>query len=143
MDIEFEPVIERLKQALKLKSDAEVASALGMSPSSFGERKGRGTLPFDRLLPLAYQRNVDVDWLLAGKVNQAVGESPGRYDKGVDVQLLATVIAGARTALRDRGVELSPAKEAKVIAWLYEHFKAKGQADEAAYTRFLDLILES
>lgn len=142
MASEFGPVIERLKGALGLHTDKDVAVALGMKPSTFGERRKRGTLPFEELIRVADSRNVDLRWLLTGRAGAEVQEPRTGNHVPVDVDLLATVIAGARSALRDRGVELLPAKEAKVIAWLYEHFQAKGQADAEAFSRFLDVVLD-
>lgn len=142
MDSGFGPVIERLKAALGLRTDKDVADALGMKASTFGERRKRGTLPFEELLRLADSRNVDLRWLLTGRQGAGAQEPRATYGTPIDVELLTTVIAGLKAELQSRGRQLQPAREAKVIAIVYEHFKAKGGADAAAFSRFLDLVLD-
>lgn len=62
----FEVVMSRLKQALGLQKDAELARALGLSTADFAHRKRRGKIPWDRVLEVASCHNISTDWLLTG-----------------------------------------------------------------------------
>jgi hypothetical protein len=66
--------LDRLKQALGVKEDQEVASALGLSRAALSERKRRGSFPVDKLKVLAAQRpdEVNVDFVLGAEPNQAL-----------------------------------------------------------------------
>lgn len=65
---------DRLKSALGVREDKEVAAALGMTAAAFSERKRRGAFPRDKLLALQATRpelQLDVDYVLFGQVARA------------------------------------------------------------------------
>ena len=80
-EFDFEAVINRAKLIAKVKTQNELAEALGMSTGDLSNRKKRGTLPFERLVELAYSRNVSVDWLLTGTEK----ELPSAHVAGVSL----------------------------------------------------------
>lgn len=63
----FSHVMDRCKKFLKIKNDCDVAKALGMSASTFNERKKRDSIPYSDLIKLADSENVDLNWLLSGE----------------------------------------------------------------------------
>jgi phage repressor protein C with HTH and peptisase S24 domain len=68
----FEDVISRAKVALKVNSDAELALAIGMSPTAFSNRKKAQSIPFDKLTDTLGSRNVDFRWVFTGSVDTSV-----------------------------------------------------------------------
>lgn len=64
----------RLKAALRLSKDKEVAEVLGLGEKAFNARKTRGAFPEKELRALAQQRpelGIDVDYVLTGITSQA------------------------------------------------------------------------
>lgn len=61
---EFNMVILRLKCALGLLQDQEIASALSISKESFAARKKRGSLPKDKIELLCLRRGIDPSTIL-------------------------------------------------------------------------------
>lgn len=74
MDL-FPDALARLKHALRVSKDGEVAEALGMTRTAFSERKKRGSFPEKELRALTQQRpdlGIDVDYVLTGKTQAAI-----------------------------------------------------------------------
>lgn len=96
----FDAQIGRLKGALQLKEDQEVAELLGMGKAAFSARKTRGSFPADKLRALAQQRpdlNIDVDYVITG-VAQAALEMIRAAQEGKPLQ---KVTADERALLVD------------------------------------------
>ena len=70
MDLfEFERARLRLKQAVGLQTDKEIAELLGLDASALNTRKTRGSFPRDALMALAESRpelKIDVTYVLSG-----------------------------------------------------------------------------
>lgn len=67
---DFDEKLFRLKQALDVSEDQQVAAALGMTKAAFSERKRRDAFPDDKVATLASTgalRSVGVDWVLTGQ----------------------------------------------------------------------------
>lgn len=65
----FDEATLRLKQQLKLTSDKDVASALGLSPVAWVGRKKRENFPTTEVFALAAKRpelGLDPDWVVTG-----------------------------------------------------------------------------
>ncbi|MGO1000857.1 hypothetical protein [Lysobacter sp. CA196] len=78
----------RLKQQLSVRSDKEVAEALGLSARAFHGRKERGSFPKEELLALKQRApQLDVDYVLYGTT--AV-ERAGNTERLLDFVKLAT-----------------------------------------------------
>lgn len=67
----FEAALLRLKGALALQTDKEVAAALGMDPSAFNKRKARGSFPEAEVRALAAERHFDADYVITGLAQTA------------------------------------------------------------------------
>ncbi len=66
---DFEDQLARLKTALALPEDQDVAELLGMTKAAFSARKSRGSFPVDKLKALAADRpklKLDVRYVLTG-----------------------------------------------------------------------------
>lgn len=66
----FDAELLRLKQALKVTSDQDVAAALGMTKAAFSDRKRRDAFPEDKLRAAAQlhpEWGVDVAYVLTGE----------------------------------------------------------------------------
>jgi hypothetical protein len=62
----FHEVIQRFRAALGLKSDKEIAAALGMKPNAFYNRRQSESLPYAELLVALEQHKMRSDWLFFG-----------------------------------------------------------------------------
>lgn len=69
----FEAALLRLKGALLVSTDKEVAELLGMSPNALNERKRRDSFPDDKVRALAARLHFDADYVITG-VAQAAQE---------------------------------------------------------------------
>lgn len=66
---DFEQRLLRLKQALHVAEDQEVAEALGMTRAALGDRKRRNSFPEDKLFALMSKRpdlKIDATYVLTG-----------------------------------------------------------------------------
>lgn len=66
----FEHAVLRLKQATGAKTDKEVGTLLGLTPTAFGERKRRDAFPVEKLMALVSQRpdlKLDVRYIVTGE----------------------------------------------------------------------------
>lgn len=65
----FVDILNRLKLALGVSMDKEVAQFLEVTPTAFAERKKRGSFPDEQLRLIAVKHsnlNLDVDYILTG-----------------------------------------------------------------------------
>lgn len=68
----FEAALLRLKGALLLQTDKEVAAALGMDASAFNKRKARGSFPVAEVRALALTHNFDPEYVITGVAQAAL-----------------------------------------------------------------------
>ncbi|WP_157039908.1 LexA family transcriptional regulator [Pelobacter propionicus] len=64
-EILIESIIEKLKTALGLKNDTEVAKALESDPRLLGTWKKRGTVPYEKIIKLCIRKNINLQWLFS------------------------------------------------------------------------------
>lgn len=67
--IKFSWALLRLKEALGIEEEQDIAALLGMSKAAFSARKARDSFPEDKLLALVAKRpdlNIDVAYVLTG-----------------------------------------------------------------------------
>lgn len=86
---DFDLQLLRLKQALRLTEDKDVAAMLGMTKAAFSARKVRQAFPADKVKALAADRpelNLDVKYVLTGKSDE--------LDRRLDALTKATRVAG-------------------------------------------------
>lgn len=98
--------IERLKKALNIISDMELASSLGLKQSDYSNRKNRGTL-LPLILPYALKNRISLDWLFSGegssKINELVMDpSFNLIVIGDIIELVESELAAIRTVMKPR-----------------------------------------
>jgi len=64
-ELNFNVIFDRLKSALNLKSDSQIAELIGMSTSAFSNLKKRGSIPFDKVIVLAKSNCINLDQLMS------------------------------------------------------------------------------
>ncbi|WP_342595495.1 S24 family peptidase [Salinicola lusitanus] len=60
-------ILERMKAALNLSSDKEVAEYFGVSPTSVHNWRRRGSVPYDECVSLAIAKKISLEWLILGE----------------------------------------------------------------------------
>jgi hypothetical protein len=68
----FEAALLRLKGALGMQADKDVAAALGMEASAFNQRKRRGSFPEKEVRALADKLHFDADYVITGVAQAAL-----------------------------------------------------------------------
>jgi transcriptional regulator with XRE-family HTH domain len=99
-DKNFLLVFSRLKQALRLTSDVDLASALAMSKAAFDKRKLRGSLPKQAIDNLIVERGLSPDYIYDGAGSVFVEDEHGHtWEQGFNQRLAAELGADARAWL--------------------------------------------
>lgn len=65
-ELNFSAIMERLKQATRTSKDKEVAEMLGLSITSFSNRKRTSAVPFEEICKAAITRKLNINWLFTG-----------------------------------------------------------------------------
>lgn len=100
LKLQFEPVMDRLKEAVGAQSYAELGRMIGMSTSAYANRKRAGSIPYDSVIPLAYSRNISIDWLLFGeRPDSELGRQAANSQPVIDAELLTRVLVTMKRAL--------------------------------------------
>jgi len=73
--VDFVGVMERLKQALDIRSDRSLAERLGTSSNAYANLKKRGALPFDKVIILAMKHDLSIDDLLCNNAAISANKS--------------------------------------------------------------------
>ena len=72
----FEERLKRICEAIGVKTDTDLASALGIKPPSVAGAKKRSAIPGDWIEKVAKDYHVSADWLLFGRGPMRLGEQP-------------------------------------------------------------------
>lgn len=104
-------VIGRLKTALRLRTDVELAEYLSVRQNTISGWKSRDTLDYKKIIEICDMNNISFDWLFSGKgsmftKSQASSSVPHKdttYDEKRDV-LIAPAVTIAGPALSPTGV---------------------------------------
>lgn len=64
-DYKISEIIEKLKSALSVKGDVDVARALEVDPRLMGVWKGRNTIPYDKIISLCIKNNISLEWIFS------------------------------------------------------------------------------
>ncbi len=99
---EFELVMTRLKKALGVQKDVELARILGISGPDFANRKRRGKIPWERVIEVSRLHNVNLHWL-------ATGEGP-MYRRGLEE------LSEQERKLLELFEELTPEQRREILA---------------------------
>ena len=66
-EFNFIQVIGRIKKALNISNDCELADMIGMKHTTFNSRKKANSIPYDAFIQLASTKNLDLNWLITGE----------------------------------------------------------------------------
>jgi len=66
----FDAVMARLKAAVSVHSDGQLAESLGLSGSAYANLKKRGSIPYEKAIALAISHKVNLHWLFTGEYEQ-------------------------------------------------------------------------
>lgn len=94
----FDAVMDRLKLALGITQDKELALRLGMKPTTFAERKrggksGEPSIPTDKVLDVCRSENLNPKWALEGEGPMRVSEGEVEFERRLAVIRGATNLA--------------------------------------------------
>lgn len=97
-------VLDRLKSAYNLKSDADLADRLGVAPNTVATWRRRDSIPFERIL--SHCDDLDLNWILKGRngSQSAIISSPTQdyqLQKKIQIPIYENA-AGAGTGERGR-----------------------------------------
>lgn len=79
----FLEVSERIKGALGIKDDAELAARLGMTKTAFQNRKSRGSLPREKIDALLENEGLSPEYAYSGKGRQYLESEDFTWRDGV------------------------------------------------------------
>jgi len=68
-ELEFSEVLLRAKECFGCEKDSELAAVLGMSPQTLGNRKKSQSLPYEEIVDKAFEKGIDLQYILTGKQN--------------------------------------------------------------------------
>jgi len=80
-----EAILNRLKSVLDVKTDTELASALGLKYSSVSSAKSRGMIPASWVINVSFHYKISADWLIFGNDKDAV--TPGEAAKAINAEV--------------------------------------------------------
>jgi hypothetical protein len=123
MTINFEEIAERIKKALSIKKDGDLARMMGLTPQSFYGFKKKG-FPMERLIFFAYEHGISTDWLFFGK------PPVGKLD------LLEKIIL----TIEGKAFKLAPEKKSKLIRIVYEEFAYENRDLQETLTKYEELL---
>lgn len=137
----FLECVARLKRALGVSKDIEVAELLGFSKAAFSERKRRDAFPDRELRALAAKRpdlRIDVDFVLTGESSKQTAErmlanfgprlkeirgdrTPAAFAKllGITVKDVAALEGGQRRPTTQEVIRLQEAHPDRSVNWLF------------------------
>jgi hypothetical protein len=64
---EFEPIINRLIQELKLKNKTDLSNLMGVSTQVMGNWKVRNKVPFEEIVTICLKENININKIISGK----------------------------------------------------------------------------
>ncbi len=92
----FDEQIRRIHSIAGTRTQAELAQFLGIRQPSVSDAKKRGKIPAEWLLILMRSRNVNPEWILAGRKPRFITFFPDAYDDADAARECAEAIEAAR-----------------------------------------------
>lgn len=137
-DSSIEKIVDRILKGLGAKNQSQLAITLGITPARISSAKNKGEIPFEWLVKLASEKNLNPNWLLTGQ---------GPMQIGIDDVFLEEVIRSVEEYLDERRDSdgnkvrgwLPPAKKAKLIVVLYNLYA--GEVEKINNEMLEDLII--
>ena len=73
--MDLEPILERAKRHLNIKSDADLARHLGINRQELYQYKKKETIPYKYLINFCWIESLSTDWLILGREIPSDSES--------------------------------------------------------------------
>lgn len=83
-------VIDRLKAIMRIETDIELATALGVSRSTVSVWRSRGKIPYQEIVREAIKNKFSVDWVLTGRWSDKFTSGPA--SSVIQSDILAAVL---------------------------------------------------
>lgn len=84
--IDVASIIERMKRAYEVSSDAELAEHMEIAKTTISSWRRRNSIPLDACLKAALETFLSLDELITGRPREDM--LPGIHDVGIDVRLM-------------------------------------------------------
>ena len=110
-------VIDRLKTALRLRTDIELAEYLCVKQNTISGWKSRDTLDYKKIIEICDTNNISFDWLFSGEgrmftkslaANASLHPTDAVYDDKRDLLIAPSVTVSGNALLPTGGVEEFP-----------------------------------
>lgn len=137
MVLDTSSIIERMKLALDMKSDSELARMLEITPQAIYKFRKQGRLPADLVVNFAFDAELSLDWLITGHGTMMV-EDVALLGK-IDGELLEIVIELVEEVLESKGTRATPKQKTQLILALYD-LGSKGEDRSVDRTTALRLV---
>lgn len=79
-EVSCDEVLSRLSALFKTKTDAELASKLGVASQTVSTWRGRNRVPYEQLVDVCIQNEVSLDFLVFGKGKPGTQQAEGQID---------------------------------------------------------------
>jgi len=103
VNVIFEEILSRIKNATGVKTQKELAEILGIREASISEAKKRGGIPHEWVVKLALQKNISPEWLLRGRGPTYTISSPKQGDIFAQMSFLIQYISRIAELIEIRG----------------------------------------
>jgi transcriptional regulator with XRE-family HTH domain len=142
----FPDLPKRIKFLRGKRTQKEFGEILGVSKASVSKYESGISIPSsDILRKIASAGNKPIEWLLRGdqpSALQVLGQTPeicgAVSGPPLDAALLAEIITEIQNLIADKRLELSPQREARLVALVYDHCQEdKVKPDRMLVERFL------
>lgn len=100
MNIELNEVLGRISKLEQIKTDADIAQALNVSPQTMSTWKRRGTIPYERICELCTEKGYSLDCILLGRK-----EEKTEIESGLVAEVV-NAIRSKESELRETKLEL-------------------------------------
>lgn len=80
---DFKDIENRLKEIFKTTKSKEIADLLGASSGTYGNWKSRNTIPYNELVTLCEEKNINLLYVLTGKNKEENKQNVIDYEKEI------------------------------------------------------------
>lgn len=98
--LEQKEIFKRLKQILNIEQDKELADFLGISASSFAVTKGRGTIPWEKIIEKSIG-NYNLEYIFFGKGRTTPPKFDLENERTIDYEFLNLVSTYATPKMKE------------------------------------------
>lgn len=134
-----EAQVQRIKELMTERglNNYNLAKMVKKSPSTVGDYISGDVMPSAGVIwEISKVLNTSIDYLLGGKERPATRE----YTATLNTSMLAQIIEGVDSALKEKRLSLPADKKAELITILYDHFTVKGRVETEMIERQVKLL---